>query len=696
MTAHDVRGTKSSAGAARMGRASFLRIAATAVAGPVLALGLFAPAAHADEVTADPAAAGAALLERIGAPADVTADGPVWSPIATGFASTPTADLPHGTTGGIGGDTVVVSDAAALREYAASDGPLTILVKGEILVGDGSMITVSDDKTIAGVGAKAGIVGGGLYIDHASNVIVRNLTFRDSYIPGDWDGKSTENDNDGIRVDASDHVWIDHNQFTRIGDGMTDLRKDSTALTVSWNVYRDHNKAIGVGWTPNVVTTLTMHHNLISNTYQRNASIDNVAYAHLYNNHVEGFGQYGTMSRGASRVLVEYSSYAHGEDAIVAKDAASQVQSRGNSFTDIRGLKQNTGPAFEASDFYSYAVDPVADVEAIVKSFAGPVGPPESIPRTVTVALDGTGDFASVGAALGAAWRVDHPVDIVIEPGIYREVVRVWPGLDDVTLRGSTGDAADVVITYDIAAGQKKFYGTGTFGHTGSPTVSVLADDVTLKDITIENAYDEAANGGSQALALRTSGDRIVLEGVRLLGNQDTFLADAGKGSRVYVTGSYIEGDVDFIYGGGTLVVEDSEIHSLDRGSSAVNGYVAAPATVPGSRGFLFVGSRFTSDAADGTVFLGRPWHPSSNPGVEPSMLVRDSWLGAHIGTPAWSDMSGWSWRDDDLVEFGNEGPGAVNAGEEVDGRPQLSDDAAAERTRETYLSGDDGWAPWR
>ncbi|WP_221585336.1 pectinesterase family protein [Microbacterium sp. G2-8] len=679
-------------------RAAPLARTAAAIAAPVLAMTLLAPVAHAAEAPDDPIEAGAALLDRIGASDVATADGPVWSPVATGFAATPTDELPHGTTGGAGGDLVVVRDADALAEHAASDEPLTILVKGDIEIGDGDMITVADDKTIAGSGAKAAIVDGGLFIDHASNVIVRNLTFRDSYVPGDWDGKFDDNDNDGIRVDTSDHVWIDHNDFTRIGDGETDLRKDSTALTLSWNTYRDHNKAVGVGWTDNVVTTLTMHHNLISNSYQRNGSIDNVAYGHLYNNHIEGIGQYGTMSRGASQLLVENSSYAHGEDAIVAKDPESRVHSRGNRFTDIRGLKQNTGPTFEASDFYDYALDGTTQVEDLVKTHAGPVGPPENIPRTVTVALDGSGDFASIGAALGAAWRVDHPVDIEIEPGVYREVVRIWPGIDDVTLRGATGDAADVVITYDLAAGQKKFYGDDTFGHTGSPTLSVLADDVTLQDITIENAYDEEANGPSQALALRTVGDRVVLDGVRLLGNQDTFLAGPGGDeiSRVYATDSYIEGDVDFIYGGGTLVVEDSEIRSLDRGSDTNNGYVAAPATVPGSHGFLFVNSRFTSDAADGSVYLGRPWHPSSDPNVAPSMLVRDSWLGAHIGTPAWSDMSGWPWREDDLNEYANSGPGAIGAGSEVDGRPHLSDAEAADRTRDAYLAGDDGWTPWR
>ncbi|MFB7249653.1 pectinesterase family protein [Microbacterium sp. NPDC056234] len=675
-----------------MNRRRLTRVAVVASA-PLLALTLIAAPAHADDLPAT--LDGAGLLDRIEAPTTTTADGPVWSPVATGFASTPTADLPEGTTGGAEGRVVVADDAAELAEYAALEEPLTILVKGSVDVEPfGSQIEVASDKTIAGAGRDAEIVGGGLFLDRVSNVIVRNLTFRDSYVPGDWDGKAPDNDNDGIRIDTSSHVWIDHNEFTRLGDGLVDVRKDSTAVTLSWNVFRDHNKTVGVGWTSNVITTITMHHNEFSNTYQRNASIDNVAAGHLYNNWFEGQAHYGTMSRGAAQLVIESSVYENGEDAIVAKDPDSRVESRNNTFSGIRGRKDDTGPTFEPSAHYAYTPDAVADVVSIVDANSGPLGNDEKVKKAITVALDGTGDYASVSAAVGAASRAKHPVEIIVQPGVYREVVRIWPDADGLTIRGATGDAADVVISYDLAAGQTKFYG-GNWGHTGSPVLSVLADDVTLRDVTIENAYDEALNGGSQALALRAAADRTVLDGVRLLGNQDTFLVDPiskTEASRVWMTDSYVAGDVDFIYGGGTLVAEDSEIHSLDR-ASTTNGYVAAPATVPGGKGFLFVNSRFTSDAAASTVFLGRPWHPSSNPNVDPSMVVRDSELGAHVRTPAWSDMSGWSWQEDYFREYANTGPGAVVGADA--GRPQLTDDEASAHTREAYLSGDDGWSPW-
>ena len=94
-------------------------------------------------------------------------------------------------------------------------------------------------------------------------------------------------DYDGIQMDTADHVWIDHNTLRHMNDGLIDSRKDTTYLTVSWNILGNHNKAFGIGWTDNVTARMTIHHNWIHDTNQRNPSTDNVAYAHLYNNYLE-------------------------------------------------------------------------------------------------------------------------------------------------------------------------------------------------------------------------------------------------------------------------------------------------------------------------------------------------------------------------------------------------------------------------
>src|SRR5699024_11400853 len=128
-----------------------------------------------------------------------------------------------------------------------------------------------------------------------------------------------------------------------------------------------------------------------------------------------------------------------------------------------------------------------------------------------------------------------------------------------------------------------------------------------------------------------------------------------------------------------TLVIEGSEIRSVDRGSTSANGYVCAPSTEGGSHGFLFTDCTFTSDAADGSVFLGRPWHPSSNPDVAPSAVGRDSHLPRHIRTPAWCGIGGWPRKDGFRREQANTRPGAAAPDQAREGRTQRTSRHAAE-----------------
>ena len=475
-------------------------VAAAAIIGaPLLALGAFVPSAAVAQT-----ANSADLLAQIGAPTTTTADGPVWSPTATGFASTPTAELPDGTTGGAGGETVTVDEPAELVAAAASAEPLTILVDGTIDVGDGSMIKVTANKTIAGAADGGEIVNGGLFVDRVSNVIIRNLTFRDSFIGADWDGKSPENDNDGIRIDTSHHIWVDHNEFERLGDGQLDIRKDSTAVTASWNYFRDHNKTLGVGWTDNVVTTLTLHHNRFSNVHQRNGSLDNVAAGHVYNNWLSGVSSYGMNARGEqTELVVEGNVFEHARNPLIGEGSVFQQD---NIFVDVWGEQpRDTGATFDASANYAYTADPASDVRKLLTKDAGPVhATSDEAERRITVAQDGSGDYMSVHAAVGAASRSAHPVEIVVQPGIYREVVSIWPDADHLTIVGATGDPEDVVITYDKSSSEW-------------PTVNVLADDVTLQSLTLENPLEVSAP--KKALALRDAGTGTTLDDVVLLGD---------------------------------------------------------------------------------------------------------------------------------------------------------------------------------
>jgi pectin methylesterase-like acyl-CoA thioesterase len=314
----------------------------------------------------------------------------------------------------------------------------------------------------------------------------------------------------------------------------------------------------------------------------------------------------------------------------------------------------------------------------------------------IVVAADGSGDATSAQEAVDLA-PTDFAgrVEIVFEPGRYAGRVVVDAAHDRLSFLGATGDPADVVITDDRAAGTPR-PGGGTWGTSGSASVTIQGADFRAEAVTFENAFDEAAHpelSGHQAVAVKTAADRVVFDDVRFLGNQDTLYLDSPSATvpgRVYVHDSYVEGDVDFIFGRATAVLDDTTINALPRASDP-SGYVLAPSTSAGfSRGFLVIDSTIVSDAPDGSYYLGRPWHPSSAPDNDPRAVVRDTWLGTYLKADPWTTMSGYDWAPGSNAEYDNRGPGALAN----ENRPQLSDAAATDHEIEDYLAGTDGWAP--
>ncbi|MBT0769095.1 RICIN domain-containing protein [Kineosporia sp. J2-2] len=302
------------------------------------------------------------------AAATTTSAGRTWSNTADGFASTD-----GGTTGGAAGQTVTVKTYDDLVKYATSSSAYVVKIAATIKVPTyGYEIPVTSNKTLIGVGTSGKILNGGITLKAGvSNVIIRNLTIGDTAMAED-DPDDKDYDYDGIQMDTANHVWIDHNTFTNINDGYIDSRKDTTNLTVSWNVLADHNKTFGIGWTDNVTSKITIHHNWIHDTNQRNPSVDNVAYAHLYNNYLANITSYGNNARGKTKMVVENSYFDNVKNPYYAGDSTASVSQSGSVVVNSSGKTQTTGTTFKPSDFYSYTLDKAADVPSLVKTYAGP------------------------------------------------------------------------------------------------------------------------------------------------------------------------------------------------------------------------------------------------------------------------------------------------------------------------------------
>ncbi|MFK4068434.1 pectinesterase family protein [Streptomyces sp. NPDC029674] len=639
-------------------------------------------------------------------PRAAAAPAPAWAnDAADGFASVHALGQ-KGTYGGRGGRTVTVRTLADLEKYATAKEPYVIVVAATIPMNPkGKEIKVASDKTIVGAGTSGQIVGGGFFLGQGvHNVIIRNLTIRDSY-EGTWNDK--DHDWDAIQMDGAHHVWIDHNDLRHMADGLIDSRKDTTNVTVSWNRLSDNNKTFGIGWTENATADLTIHHNWFRETEQRNPSTDNVAHAHLYNNFLQddpGTGvtsSYGNYARGRTKMVLE-NSYFQGVNNPVTKDGTAALVQRGNVFSRTTGRNESGGTAFDPKAYYRYTLDKAADVPALLKSGAGPrpsIGvtaarAAAAARGTLTVAKDGSGQYKSVQKAVDAvpAGNTSRVV-IRIKPGTYRETVKVPANKPHVTFEGTGRSRKDTVIVEGHAAGMKKPDGT-PYGTGGSATVAVEADDFRARNLTISNDFDEARHQqlkDQQAVALRTAADRVRLDALIVSGDQDTLLLDTAakeKTGRVYLTNSYVIGNTDFVFGRATAVIDKSVLTLKKRWNGTSAGYVTAPSTPAGRKGFLITRTTIDGDVSARSFHLGRPWHAGGDASLDPQTTIRDSKLGAAVKTAPWTDMGGFSWKKDRFAEYNNGGPGAGAANSD---RPHLTDaQAAAQETTDWF--GD--WKP--
>jgi pectinesterase len=292
----------------------------------------------------------------------------------------------------------------------------------------------------------------------------------------------------------------------------------------------------------------------------------------------------------------------------------------------------------------------------------------------ITVSSEDTSDFKTVQAAVDAVPIGNtKPVVISIKPGIYKERIIVPRAKRFVHFQGN--DAKTTILTFDLNARMTDANGKeiGTFR---TPSVTIEADNFSAENITFENS----AGPVGQALAITVIGDRIVFRNCRFLGWQDTLLDQTG---RHYYENCYIEGHVDFIFGGGTAYFEKCHIHCLRKG------YITAAATPEQQPyGYVFSNCKITGESPDVKTYLGRPWRDYANViflNTEMSQVVRpEGWH--NWGKPNREKTARYA-------EFNSIGPGANPQGR-VPWARQLTETEAKAVTLEAVLRGEDGWNP--
>ncbi|KAH6988967.1 family 1 polysaccharide lyase [Ilyonectria sp. MPI-CAGE-AT-0026] len=221
-----------------------------------------------------------------------------------------------GTTGGAAGSTITVNTVAALIEAAKRDGPLTIIVSGQLSGSD--RVRPTSDKTIIGA-AGSSITGVGFYVRRQSNVILRNLKI----------AKVLAENGDAIGIDESTNVWVDHCDLSgdlSAGkddlDGLLDISHAADWVTVSNTYFHDHWKGSLIGHSDSNAAQdtgklrVTYANNYCKNVNSRQPLI-RFATVHIVNNFWDTMTLSGVNTRMGAQVLVQSSAFVNSAERAI-------------------------------------------------------------------------------------------------------------------------------------------------------------------------------------------------------------------------------------------------------------------------------------------------------------------------------------------------------------------------------------------
>ena len=252
-----------------------------------------------------------------------------------------------GTTGGAGGKVVYANNFPQLQAYLQSSKPYIILVDHDISTGIpcwiessskgylcsdqsgeegvkstyGERIMVASNKTLIGIvnpeTGKAPLFSRITFVLQCqSNVIIRNCRFTMVGVPilkagenkivawrdgaqkevGDPDCIGIQADKTSAKTDFASHIWIDHCEFFNGDaankdryDGLVDCKNNVQWLTISYNLFHDHDKAClwGKGDSdvfPNC-RTISAHHNWFKDIQGSRLPLQRGGHVHYMNNY---------------------------------------------------------------------------------------------------------------------------------------------------------------------------------------------------------------------------------------------------------------------------------------------------------------------------------------------------------------------------------------------------------------------------
>lgn len=305
------------------------------------------------------------------------------------------------------------------------------------------------------------------------------------------------------------------------------------------------------------------------------------------------------------------------------------------------------------------------------------------VQANAVVAQDGTGNFTSVSAAIGAAPEYSSQRFVIyIKKGVYKEYVEISKKKQNIML---IGDGMDVTII----SGNRSFIGGWTTYR--SATFGVKGQGFIARDMTFENS---AGPQNHQAVAFRSDSDLSVVYRCAIRGFQDTLYAHS---MRQFYGECVVTGTVDFIFGDGTVVFQRCTLNArkgLPNQKNTITAQGRKEITEPSGFSIQFSNISAEPDVLASLnsteTYLGRPWKLYSR------TVIMQSFISNAIKPQGWLEWNG-NFALDTLYygEYMNFGAGAgLGSRVKWPGFHAINDSAVANNfTVAQFLSGN-SWLP--
>ncbi|KAK8961006.1 putative pectinesterase/pectinesterase inhibitor 22 [Platanthera guangdongensis] len=244
---------------------------------------------------------------------------------------------------------------------------------------------------------------------------------------------------------------------------------------------------------------------------------------------------------------------------------------------------------------------------------------PRALRVDAVVAVDGSGEFRTVGEAVARApshgWR-RHV--IFVKGGVYKENVEVKRRKTNIMLVGEG-------IGVTIITGSRNFMQGWTTFRTA--TFAVSGHGFIARDMTFRNT---AGPQSHQAVALRVDSDRSAFFRCSIEGYQDTLYAHS---MRQFYRDCRIHGTVDFIFGNGQAVFQNCKIFTRKALPFQKATVTAQGRKDPNQNTGFSIQNSFVYTT--GPTYLGRPWKAYSR------TVFMQSYLGSGVQPAGWLEWAG-------------------------------------------------------